>query len=175
MTNNTSDRTRPIAVGDIIESEALAFEMDAREARAKFEANEYWCFEEKVGFYDFEREGCPWSLWVVVARKDDLFFVLPWTGDKSSNLTDNDHPDHFMLPCPVKVKYEWDDWWLEMKHISYGTPMKLPVGEIYALCGYGQWRSAEELNALKDERMRHLLPNEDRLVRLTISLMISGE
>lgn len=148
--------------------------MDACEARDKFAENEYWCFEEKVGFYDFEREGCPWSLWVVAAQKDDMFLIVPWTGDDQSKLVDNDHPDHFFLPYPVKVKYEWDDWWLEMKHISYGTPEKLPPGEIHALTGFSQWRSADELNALRDERMRHLLPDEASKIRMMIYLFIRG-
>lgn len=146
--------------------------MDVREARAKFNENEYWWFEQKVGFYDFEHQECPWSLWVVVAQKDDMFLIVPWTGDDESKLIDNDHPDHFFLPCPVTVQYEWDKWWLEMKHISYGTPMTLPPGTIYALSGFSQWRSAEELNTLHAERMRHLMPEEASKVRAAIRKMI---
>ena len=142
--------------------------MDVRESRAKFIENEYWWFEQRVNFYDFEREGCPWSLWVIVAQKDDMFLIVPWTGDDESKLTDNDHPDHFFLPCPVPVQYEWDEWWLEMKHISYGTPLKLPAGTIYALAGFSQWRSADELKCLAEDRMRHLLPEEASKVRTKI-------
>lgn len=167
--------TSPISVGDIIESELLAFEMDVRDARAKFDEDEYWWFDQKeIGFYDFENEGCPWSMWVVVAQKDDMFLIVPWTGDDESKLANNDHPDHFFLPTPVKVQYEWDEWWLEMKHISYNTPLELPPGEIYALAGFSQWRSAEELNTLKSDKMRHLLSGEAAKVRRAISNMIRG-
>jgi hypothetical protein len=164
--------TSPISVGDIIESDLLAFEMDVRDAHAKNCENEYWCFEQGVGFYDFENEGCPWSLWVVIVQKDDMFLIVPWTGDDESKLVNNDHPDHFFLPMPVKVQYEWDEWWLEMKHISYNTPLELPPGEIYALAGFSQWRSAEELNFLRREKMRHLLPGEADKIRRVISRMV---
>lgn len=156
---------RPIAVGDILETEALAFEMDAREALANSKADEFWMFTNKVGFYDFSGDGCPWNLWVVVTQRDDMFLVVPWTGDDESKLCDNDHPDHFFLPCPVKVQVVWEEWWLYMKHISYGTPLESPPSEIYALSGFSQWRSADELNALCDTRMRRLMPGEAAKVR----------
>jgi hypothetical protein len=169
------DRYRPIAVGDILESETIAFELDVRDARRRTLDDDYWMFNGDVGFYDFDREGCPYSLWVVVAKMDDLFYVVPWMGDDESKLTDNDHPDHVMLPFPVKVQWEWDEWWLEMKEISFGGEWNNTVGEFHALAGYGQWRSTEELNALRDSRMRHLLPGEADKVRRVIAGFIRGE
>lgn len=155
---------RPIAVGDILETEVLAFEMDARQALVNFQTNEYW-WTETATFYDFEKDDCPWSLWAVVAQKEDLFLIVPWTANDKSTLCDNNHPDHFTLPCPVKVKAVWEDWSLAIK--GYGidnTPH-----EIFALAGYSQWRTAAELNALLEWRMRVLVEGEAKKVAKEIN------
>jgi hypothetical protein len=142
--------------------------MDVQESRAKFIENEYWWFEQNVSFYDFEKEGCPWSFWVVVAEKDGMFLVVPCTGDNESKLVNNDHPDHFFLPCPVPVEYEWEEDWLEKKCLE-----KQPPRTIYAMAGFSHWRSGEELNSLSEERMRRLLPDEAAKVRARIRSLLS--
>jgi hypothetical protein len=149
-----------------LETPALAFEMDAREVIAHLEKDEFW--GQDLGFYDFEQDDCPWSLWVVVGQRDDNFLVVPWTGDETSKLVDNDHPDHFFLPTPVKVNYSWEEWWIDWKEYNCDCSLENEIGTIYALAGYSQWRSSAELNALKDFRMRKLLPDEAKKVTRAI-------
>lgn len=144
-----------ISVGDIVESELLAFEIDIHTALNKFDENEYWWFEQDATFYDFENDGCPWSMWIVVAKKDNMFLIVPCTGDNESKLVNNDHPDHCSLPNPVKVQCKW---------IYYDTSIE----EIYALAGHSQWRSEEEMKALNFDAMRNLLSGEAEKIRRAV-------
>jgi hypothetical protein len=136
--------------------------MDARETLAKSQEDEFWFVNQN--FYDFENEQCPWDLWVVVGKRDNMYLVVPWTADEESKLTNNDSPEHFFLPYPVSVQYSWDSEWMKLKGISENH-----IGTLFALAGYSQWRSEEELNALMDYRMRKLLPGEAEKVRKQIA------
>ena len=166
------EKYRPVSVGDMFENaDEIAFEEDVRKMRAILKDDPYYAFSNNhVSYYSFG-EGYPWDQWVIIAQINDLFFVVPWTGIEKQEFK------CLMLPHPISVHYHWEKSHLNSKETYSGidiSHLEGKQGPVNALVGFGQWRTAEELNCLRDMRLRRLEDGEADKAYQGLSDIITG-